>query len=54
MPRLLLGLPWGTVKYEGTPLTEVVVFTVFPLTLVVVFVIGNMFINRHYKSTVSK
>jgi hypothetical protein len=48
------GAPLGDGKYEGTPLTPVVVFTIFPLTLIVVFVVGNLFINRHFQSKVSK
>lgn len=46
----LTGAPLGNGKYEGTPLTPLVAFTVFPLTLIAVFVIGNVFINRHFKS----
>jgi len=48
------GAPLGNGKYEGTPLTPVVAFTVFPLTLIVVNVAGNMLINRHFHSKVPK
>lgn len=44
------GAPLGNGKYEGTPLTPVVAYTVFPLTLIVVFALGNILINRHFKS----
>jgi hypothetical protein len=48
------GAPLGNGKYEGTPLTPVVVFTIFPLTLIVVNVAGNLFVNRHSHPKVPK
>ena len=44
------GVPLGDGQTEGTPLTEVAFFTVFPLTLVVVLVFGNMLITRNFRS----
>ena len=48
------GAPLAGGGKEGTPLTEVVVLTVFPLSLIVVLVIGNLFINRYFRSRGSK
>jgi len=39
---------------EGTPLTEITVFTVFPLTPVIVLVIGNFLITRYFRASSSK
>jgi hypothetical protein len=42
-------VPLGNGMFEGTPATPVAFFSVFLLTLVVLFVIGNIFINRHFR-----
>jgi hypothetical protein len=39
---------------EGTPATVVVVFTVFPLSLIVLLVVGNLLINRYFRAESSK
>ena len=39
---------------EGTPVTVVVIFAVFPLSLIVVLVIGNLLINRYFRAHSSK
>jgi hypothetical protein len=48
------GAPLAGGGKEGTPLTEIAVFTVFPLTLIVVLVIGNLLINRYFRAQSSK
>ena len=48
------GAPLAGGGKEGTPLTEVVVFTVFPLSLIVVLLIGNLLINRYFRARRSK
>ncbi len=39
---------------EATPLTEFVVYSVFPLSLLLVLVIGNLLINRYFRAHGSK
>ena len=48
------GAPLGGGRMEGTPLTVVVAFTVFPLSLIVVLVIGNLLIGRYFRAGSSK
>ena len=50
----LTGAPLGGGGKEGTPLTEITVFTVFPLTLVIVLVVGNFLITRCFRASSSK
>jgi hypothetical protein len=40
--------------YEGTPLTAVEFFTVFPLILIALLIAGHFVINRYFPSTHSK
>ena len=46
--------PLGGGRSEGTPLTVVVTFAVFPLSLIVVLVIGNLLINHYFRASISK
>ena len=46
--------PLGHGRYEGTPLTEVEFFTVFPLVSIVLLIAGNFPISRYFSSTKSK
>ena len=48
------GVPLGGGRMEGTPLTVVVTFAVFPLSLIVVLVIGNILMNRYLRARISK
>jgi hypothetical protein len=48
------GAPLGDGRMEGTPATVAVIFVVFPLTLIVVLVIGNLLINRYFRAHSSK
>ena len=48
------GAPLGRGRMEGTPLTVVVTFAVFPLSLIVVLVIGNLAINHYFRGRSSK
>jgi hypothetical protein len=48
------GAPLGDGHMEGTPVTVVVIFAVFPLILIVVLVIGNLLINRYFRAHSSK
>jgi hypothetical protein len=41
--------PLGNGHFEGTPLTMLAFFVVFPLTLIMVLVIGNILITRYYR-----
>jgi hypothetical protein len=43
------GVPLGNGGKEGTPSTVVAIFTVFPLSLIAVLVIGNIAINRYFR-----
>jgi hypothetical protein len=43
------GVPLGDGGKEGTPSTVVAIFTVFPLSLIAVLVIGNIAINRYFR-----
>jgi hypothetical protein len=47
------GAPLGG-GMEATPVTVVVIFAVFPLSLIVVLVIGNLAINRYFRGLSSK
>jgi thiol:disulfide interchange protein len=47
-------VPLGHGYYEATPLTMIAFFVVFSLTAVGAFVIGNIFIIRHFRSDKSK
>jgi hypothetical protein len=40
--------------HEGTPVTVLEFFTVFPLASIVLFITGNRAINRYFSSTKSK
>jgi hypothetical protein len=44
--------PLGNGHFEGTPLTMLAFFVVFPLTLIVVLVIGNVLITRYYRNKI--
>ena len=48
------GAPLPGGGKEGTPLTEIVTFTVFPLSLIIVLVIGNLLITRYFRARSSK
>jgi hypothetical protein len=48
------GAPLRGGGMEGTPLTVVVTFAVFPLSLIVVLVIGNLLINHYFRASSSK
>jgi hypothetical protein len=50
------GAPLGDGGMEGTPATVVAVFTVFPLSLIVLLVVGNLLISRYFLfgSTIGK
>jgi hypothetical protein len=48
------GAPLGDGGMEATPSTVVAIFTVFPLSLTVVLVIGNLLINRYFLAHSSK
>ena len=45
-----VGVPLGDGHLEGTPVTVVMVFGVFPLSLAAVLVIGNLLINRYFRA----
>jgi hypothetical protein len=46
------GAPLGNGRMEGIPNTVAVIFVVFPLSLIVVLVIGNLLINRYFERIV--
>jgi hypothetical protein len=46
--------PLGHGRYEGTPVTVIEFFTVFPLASIVLLITGNRAINRYFSSTKSK
>ena len=48
------GAPLGHGLQEATPVTVVVIFAVFPLSLVFVLVTGNLLINRYFRARGSK
>lgn len=48
------GASLGGGRMEGTPATVVVIFVVFPLSLIIVLVIGNLLINRYFLGHNSK
>ena len=48
------GAPLGGGRMEGTPATVAVIFVVFPLSLIVVLVVGNLLINRYFRAHSSK
>ena len=48
------GAPLGGGRVEGTPVTVVVIFAVFPLSLIGVLVVGNLLINRYFRAQGSK
>jgi len=48
------GAPLRSGGMEGTPVTVVVTFVVFPLSLIIVLVIGNSLINRYLRRRSSK
>ena len=49
----LTGVPLGR-GLEATPFTVVVIFAVFPLTLIVVLLTGSLLINRYFSTRNSK
>jgi hypothetical protein len=50
----LTGAPLGNGHFEGTPLTMLAFFVVFPLTLIIVLAIGNILITRYYRPKASE
>lgn len=46
------GIPLGG-GTEGTPVTVFVIFAVFPVTLIVLLVVGNLLINRYFRTRAS-
>jgi hypothetical protein len=44
------GAPLGDRGKEATPVTVVVIYTVFPLSLAIVLLIGNLLINRYFRT----
>jgi formate/nitrite transporter FocA (FNT family) len=48
------GIPLVGGGKEATPLTEVVLLTVFPLSLILILVIGNLLINRYFRAGSSR
>jgi hypothetical protein len=50
----LTGVPLLGRGLEATPFTVVVIFAVFPLTLIVVLLTGSLLINRYFRARNSK